>query len=558
MTERSSSGSPLRVPKGVLNGLSKNSGHPLAQQRGHLQEDHPAKPYEAHTYVQTPVCQRVSRREFEESVMLLCRTMDVKNDYSHPNEGVDQQRAVTDQSGPLPHSQQGCDSNHLAPEATLTWVLPSADSQNSYGLSYVEKQREAQKFHSKVQPGDISSLIQPHAPQDRAKLWKAVLKGRLAHRRQCKVASDEASPIRLQNQPIMTKSPNWPFGVTTTSRRNSASRRVQHSPLTTRETQLLLRNPHIRDGNVGYLRTPEGLTRSLPPPHVYGSSPGPEPTGKISHLPARPLTGLKRRNAQRKQPKPPAPQDFTSFHNQCYARFRRGRVARDVNVIYSSPVDLARRKSILPQIQEAADESAAYECTHSLASQDQYTSEVKLDRETLLEKPLHREETDESPWPLSSITQRRISSSTPKKENDSSKQNDIGVRTGKPLQRLSFVIRGPRAGPANASLPSPTSSTSPSTTQTAAPHTGTSTLTSEPQLKPEPGSESEHLTEDGPCCSVMGCTWPGCSRIRGVLKMPVPGAMGRSQPEQNKESAAEEMSGDFQLVGNGFAFVKLN
>lgn len=555
--ERNLFTSPSKVPEGRLDDLSKFSGPTLAQQRGHLREDHPATAHEAHTNIQTPVYKRVSRREFEESVVLLCRSMDVQNDSSRQNGRAGPHKpAETDQSGPPLYSQQLCDSNDLAPEATSPGALSSGDLQYSYGLSYVERQREAQKTHSRAQPGDISSLIQPHGAQDRAKPRKAVLKGRFAHKRQCKVSSDEVSPIHLQDEQVMTKTPKWPFGVTTASRRNGASRRVQHSPLTTREMQLLLRNPHICDGDKSYLRTPEGLTRPRPSPHVYGSTPGPEPTGKISHLPARPLTGLKRRNAHRKQPKPPDPQELKSFHNHSYARFRRGPVARDVKVIYSSPVDLARRRSILPRIQEAADDPEDDECIHRLASQDQCTSEVHLDGELLLEEPRHKEENDKSPCPLGSTTERRVSLSTPTNESGKGKQIDTGVRTTRSLQRLSFVIRGPRPGPERASLPSPTSSTPPPTTQKTTPHT--STLAAEPLFEKVPESELEHPMEDEPCCNVAGCTWPGCSRIRGVLKMPVPGAADRSKPEQNTESDAKGRNGYVKPVVNGFAFVKLN
>ncbi|KAH8762518.1 hypothetical protein F5883DRAFT_646575 [Diaporthe sp. PMI_573] len=310
---------------------------------------------------------------------------------------------------------------------------------------------------------------------------------------------------------------------------------------------------------MGSLPTPEGLTRPRPPPHVYGITPEPRETGRASHLPVRRLTGLKRRNAQRRSSKSPAQQDFESFHDEFYARFRRGGAARDVNVVYLSPIDLARRKSVLPRIQEAAHKSSGSGTRHQSALDDHFIPQVSFDGEPLLEKYEHQEETDDSPWLLGSTTERRVSLPAQKTQHQScgNEQNKTGARTATSLRRLSFVIRGPRSAPATASVSSSTPLTPPSATPTAATHAPTSA--SEPAPEPELESESKHHIQDETWCGTAGCQWTDCSRIRGNFKMPVPGAVGENKPEHDGKSAAGGRNeDDIVSVGEGFSFLKLN
>ncbi|POS70709.1 hypothetical protein DHEL01_v210895 [Diaporthe helianthi] len=120
------------------------------------------------------------------------------------------------------------------------------------------------------------------------------------------------------------------------------------------------------------------------------------------------------------------------------------------------------------------------------APREQYTLEVNPDCERLLEQRPHQGESDEQPRPLGSSTERRVSLSAQETGRGGSEQNKRGARRSESLPRLSFVIKGPRPAPERIYLPPRASSTPPSIAH------------SETQLRPEPESESEHLTEDGP------------------------------------------------------------
>lgn len=567
----------------------------LIQQNGQEQRGHSTQPNAAH--VQQPrISNRVSRQQFQNSVMLLHHDMDAQHDSSRQHTAAGLQTGTeTKTSGPPPRSHQQLYVNNIPsqtstnlanPEKTESEDTSAGVSQESSRQSYVEKQREAEQVHTKADPGDISSRIQSQASQGGHKGKSAIFKGRgdsdqpyrprdlirrvLFRKNQRKADLENEPPFYFQNEQGLVPQPNWPFGVHSRSSRNNDSGRVQLEPLTQREIRLLLRNPLIRNGNMGPLPTPDGVTPPRPPPHVFGTTSRPERAGWGPQLPIRRLTGLKRRNAQRRRPKSRMQQDFESFDDQFNARFRRGSVARDVREKYCSPVELARYNSVMVRIDEVS-ESSDSESVHTSAPEEAITSdtpEVNFNVETLPDNHQHQggetgaRQKDKSPRNPPPTTDEQDASSGQKtqRRSGSNKSTGTGSHRSPMLRRLPLVVRGPRPDPASLSA----SSSAPYPSQSSPPMTAT-TQTSTPASDTEPESKSEpqfdHLAQDEPGCGRPGCTRAACSRLRGTFRMPVPGGT-RSESKSHEGgsgSAVEERSeDDIVSVGNGLSFLRLN
>lgn len=548
---------PDERPKATLNFAEASPIH----QSGNHQRGHMAPPDKPHESVQQP---RVStrQRQLQESIMLLRRDVDARND-SSPRSFRNrlQRRNAVRYPGTHPCQHQQRDGNSTPGQSSTDAVSPGPTASGpvstevchtSNGQSYVEKQREKQQVHTKTRPGDIKSLLRPQPSRSSHKAKYTLFKRRggsnqpcwrrdharklISRRLQHKAAPGETLQFHLEDSQRLKSPPNWPFGRDANAGRYKSSGKAQHHPLTQREIRLLLRNPLIRDGNMGTLPTPPWATPPRPPPHMFGIAPESEKTGR----PLPKLPGLKRRNAQRRVPNSPLQERFESYNDRFNARFRRGSAARDVHVTYSSPVELARRRSILPQIQEADYESSDSE------SPQQEEEEIEARQED--ENPQHASPTTDE--------QDKSSAQEPQNQNDSNKPPSTNTHTTLTPRRFPLVVKGPRSAPASLS----TSSSAPSTPPSSAPRTTVtraSTPTSESEL--EPKCESEHLAQDGPGCGTPGCTWADCSRIRGTFKMPPPGATAESQPEGRYRRAAETTSeDDIVSVGNGFSFLRLN
>lgn len=547
-----------QISEGRPNEISKDTELPLVRQSGRRQRGLPSRADEAHADVQQPrASDRVSKQQFQDSIMRIHREMDIQDDSSQPRATDEiQELTVANYHESPPQPQRQFDSN------STRSCESTGGLQKSSGQSYVQKQRDSQKVRSKAHPGGISGLLRAQAPQDRPNR-RELIRRKLARKRHCKTSSDNKSPPILPNQQSVTAPPNWPFGVNPISRQNNIGEGVQYRPLSMREIRLLLRNPHIRNGNMGHLPTPEGFMPPQPPMHVYGTTSEPNKTGKRFRMPARLLTGLKRRNAQRRSSKSPAQQNVESFPTQSRAKFQRGRAARDVKIVYSSPADLARRKSIMPQIQEAANESSDSGFGHNSAPEDDPGDRhLHFEGDTLLKQHQLQEnseieprQSDDIPQAVGSRTETRGLSSVQKTnhQNSGDEPPSTGACKGSGLRRFSFAIRGSRLAPQTLSGSSSTSFTPPSSTSLTA-----ATQTSTPASEPD-STDSKHLAQDGTWCGTAGCTWPDCSHIRGTFKLPVPGTVGEKKPEHDDESVAEGENGDVVVsVGNQLSFLKLN
>lgn len=538
--------------------------------------------------------------------MLLRRQMDAQNDGSRQRSahGLQRRPAVRYPGTHSRHRQSFDDNNTPSQVSTDAFPAESKASghistevyQNSSGESYVEKQREAQKVHTRAHPGDISSLLKPQPSRGSHKEKKSLFRGRRgsdypyrrrgllrkmpAPMRRRRTASGDEPAFYLENEHSLTTPPNWPFGVSATSGRNNVNRKAQHQPLTHREIRLVLRNPHIRDGNMGPLPVPDGLTPPRPPPHVYGTNPGLQKTGAWGSLTIPGLTGLKRRNAQRrKSPKSKLQNNFESYNDRFNSRFRRGSAARDVHVKYASPLERALHhapgKTVLSPILEASHEPPHNASAQKSTSERPDAPKDDADGGNLLEHSQHREgeaeapQKDESPERPSQTAEEQDEPSGQKTQhrNDANETPSTSARLHPSPRRFPLVVKGPRPIPTSLS----TSSSAPSTPPSSAPPTAAATQAHTPASEPEPEPEPEpkcaaHSARDGPGCSAAGCTWEDCSRVRGTFRMPLPGAAGgSSRPEDvgggggSSSSAAQKGSeDDIVSVGNGFSFLRLN
>jgi hypothetical protein len=483
----------------MVNYISKFVGSLPSQQCGRGHRCHPAQPHKTHASAkaQQPhaVFNRVCQRQFQESVMLLRERMSAQYDSSHPrgNDGPPKLRETECSEPPLCSQQRfgsnarlKMPANTIAEETILSGSTWTGNFRSPDQLSYVERQRQAREVHSKAHPADIGSLLQPQT-QKKSKLWKSALKGGLGSVDRPK---DDIPGSRPQNQDIVTTTPNWPFGVNPTARRHNVNGGAQSRPLTSRELRLLLGNPQFRDGNMGPLPTPNGLACPRPPPHMYGTTAEHKVPHRVFQLPVPKPIGLKRCNAQRRSHRPPTPQKLLSYHDPYYARFHGGSAARDVNVIFPSPVELARRKSVLPQIQEVSPDSSDSGSILEPATQYQYVAKVSFENEPLPEQKPHQEGDDKGPQSFGSIAERRGREPSPAQETQhqikGNEQNRKSALIATSRGRLSSV-KGPRPAPASISASSYALSTRQSATRT-------STPASEPQLKPDFGSGSKYQT----------------------------------------------------------------
>lgn len=536
----------------------RNHTTPLNEQQDHVQ--------------QSRIPARVSQKQFQNTVMLLHHDADAKIDYSRQHSAVGlQRRTAVRYLGTPPRHQQQFDGNKTPRQISTAPNIPEATSsgpasvspgrcKKSNGQSYVEKQRETQQVHSKAHPGDISSIFQSQPSPDSPSVKKVLIKRRggsdqpcqrrdhirqvLSHRNEHQTASDNTPQFDLHGQSLKIQ-PNWPFGCNATFSRRNDSGKGQHCPLTKGEIRLLLRNPIIRDGNMGLLPTPDGVTPPRPPPHVYGIAPGPKDR-RLPHLPVPRLPGLKRRNAQRRSSTSELQQNFDSKNDRFNARFRRGSAARDVNVDYYSPVELAsleiaRRdpKKALYRIQEAFNESSDSESAQGEGEEAGTGQEDEIPHHPA--QPM--QEINRSPE--QKLQHQSGGSKTPLSTE---------AHTVPGPGRFPLVVKGPRPAPASRS----TSSSAPSTSPSSAPPT-TATQPSAPASEPELEPRPEYLAQDECGCGTPGCTWAECSRIRGTFSMSAPGAVDESKPESGGRSVAETTSeDDIVSVGNGFSFLRLN
>lgn len=545
---------PDERPKDTLNFAEASPIH----QSGYHQRDYMAPSNERHEGVQQP---RVSaqQRQLQDSIMLLRRDVDGHND-SSPRIFRNRLQRRDAVRFPGTHSQQLRDDDSTpwhpstdadSPGPTASGPMYTEVCHRSSGQSYVEKQREEQQVHTKTHPGDIKSLLRPQPSRSSHRAKHPFFKRRggleqpwrrdhprklISRRRQHGAAPGETLHFYPEDSERLKSPPNWPFGRDANPGWYKSGGRVQHYPLTQREIRLLLRNPLIRDGNMGLLPTPPWAIPPRPPPYFFGIAPGPEKTGR----PLPKVPGLRRRNAIRRSPQSPLQERFDSYNDRFNAKFRRGRAAGDVHVTYSSPVELARRRSILPQILEADYESSDSESTRQEGGETEACEE------------------EEIPQHAASITDEQDKSSEEQSQHQNGSNEPPNTNTHTPTtpRRFPLVLRGPRSAPPSLSR----SSSAPSTPPSSAPRTAVtraSTPTSESEL--EPKCESEHLAQDGSGCGMSGCTWADCSRIRGTFRLPPPGAAAEGQPEGRYRRTAETTSeDDIVSVGNGFSFLRLN
>lgn len=541
-------------------------------QSGYQQKSHMSLPDEPQDHVQQPrIPARVSKKEFQNTVMLLCRDVDAQANSARQFSAVRlQRRNAVRYLGTPPHHQQQLDGNNapgqistaaaIAPAPTASGPLSPEVCKKSSGQSYVEKQRETQQIHTKAHPGDISSLFQPRPSPDSHRVKKTFFNGRggsdepdrrrdhirqmLSRRSQRKAASDNAPQFDPQNGQSLEIQPNWPFGYGTTSSRHQGSGQAQHRPLTQREIRLLLRNPLIRNGNLGLLPTPQGVTPPRPPPHVFGITLGLR-NRRLPQIPVPRLPSLKRHNAQR-NPKSARQQKFDASNDRLNARFRRGGAARDVHVVYSSPVEIARFELA------RCDPQRAIYC---IAEESSEPSDCESTQDEGGESGTGQE--DDMPQHPSQPIQEQDTPSAQKSQHQSSGTRtppSTEAHTAPGPRRFPLVIRGPRPAPASRSTSSSATSTAPSSAPPTA-TTQSSTPAPESILEPKP----DHLAQYGSGCGMPGCTWAECPHLRGGFCMPVPGAAGESRPEGGERSAAETTGeDDIVSVGNGFSFLRLN
>lgn len=542
-------------------------------QSGHQQRSHMSLPDEPQDHVQQPrIPARVSKKEFQNTVMLLCRDVDAQANSARQFSAVGlQRRNAVRYLGAPPHHQQQLDGNNtslqtstvaaIAPAPIASGPLSPEVCKKSSGQSYVEKQRETQQIHTKAHPGDISSLFQPRSSPDSHRVKKTFFNGRggsdqpdrrrvhirqmLSRRNKRKAASDNAPQFDPQNGQSLKIQPNWPFGYGTTSSRHRGGGQAQHRPLTQREIRLLLRNPLIRNGNLGLLHTPEGVTPPRPPPHMFGITPGPG-NRRLPQIPVPRLPSLKRRNAQRRNPKSAQQRRFDASNDRLNARFRRGGAARDVHVVYSSPVEIARLELAMCDPQRAL---------YCVAEESSEPSDCESTQDEGGEAGTGQED-DVSQYPSQPTQgQGTLSEQKPHDQGDGTRTPpSTEANTAPGPRRFPLVIRGPRPAPTSRSTLSSATSTAPSSV----PPTATTQAST-----PAPGSILEqkpgHLAQYGDGCGMPGCTWAECPRLRGGFCMPVPGAAGESRPEGGERNAAETTGeDDIVSVGNGFSFLRLN
>lgn len=583
-----------QIPGERLGAKSNVAESSSVHQSGPRRREDITRQDEQHTDMQQRrISARVSQQQFQESVMLLRHKMDAQKNDSRQRlpHGLQRRPAVRYTGTPPRHRRQfdgntppPMSTNAVAPESKSSGHISTEACQNSSGESYVEKHREAQQVHTRAHPGDISSLLQSQTSRGSHMTKKSLFRGRggsdhprrrrylirkrLAPMRQYSTVLGDEPAFYLQNEPGLTTPPNWPFGVTGTSGRNNVNQRAQHRPLTQREIRLLLRNPLIRDGNMGPLPVPDGVTPPRPPPHVYGIASGPPETGIRDPLPVPRLTGLERRNAQRRSSNPTLQEKFESHNDRFNARFRRGSAAKDVHSDYSSPLELARESlqgNTRPifRIEEESHEPPNSESTQETTSERPVAPKDDPDGEILLERRQLRGEAgapqkDGSPQRSSQATQEQEAPSGQKTklQNDGNKTSSTKARIHPSPRRFPLVVKGPRPAPASLS----TSSSAPSTPPSSAPPTAATQISTPTSSESEPKPKSEHLAQDEHACGTAGCTWKDCSRIRGTSKMPLPGAAGESKPENSGSSSAVETRSedDIVSVGNGFSFLRLN
>lgn len=579
-----------QIPRGRPEGARNAVASSTVNQSRHGQKYYFTRQRGAHVR-QPTITRRVSRQDFQQQVRLL--NAQYRYSRQHSAYALRRRNAVR-YRGSQPRYPQRLGGNNTAARISQDTIAPEAEAsangsakapQEPSRQSYVEKHREAQQVHTKAHPGEVERIPQPQDLGRRYRIKDVFFKGRgdldqpqrrrdilrqmISGKSQQKVSSRNASPfgLRFQQRSRSTPPPNWPFGVNPTARRNENTKDAQHQPLTPREIRLLLGNPLIRDGNMGPLPPPAGVTPPPPPPHVFGIAPGADKTGRRSSLDVPQAAGLRRSNARRRTPNPELQEKFEGCNDRFRARFRRGSEARDVDYTFESPLELARRNPVLPQIQEASCESSDSESIHTSEPEPSGAPEVDLDDETPADQYHHQViveirrrweyESPQRPLPKPD-GQEAPSAQKPQHQGSGVEQpNSTGASTlPEPGRQFKLVVRGPRPPPPSLYATSSTTSTRPSSAVLTA---ATRASTPPPEPEPEPQPELEQPAQKGPGCGTSGCMWPECSRTQGTFGMPVLGAGGESKPERAGSSAAETRSeDDIVSIENGLSFLRLN
>lgn len=536
---------------------------------------------------QPTITRRVSRQQFQQQIRLL----NAQYQYSRqrPACALRRQNAVRHR-GPQPrHPQRLGDNNTIAPETEASATGSTKIPQEPSRQSYVERHREAQQVHTKVHPGEVQPIPQPQelgrrhrikdiffkrgGDSDQPQRRRDILRQMVSGKSQQNISMSNASPfgLRFEQSSRPTPPPNWPFGVNPAARRNENTKDAQYHPLTHREIHLILGNPLIRDGNMGPLPAPAGVTPPPPPPHVFGIASEPEMTSRRSSLDVPRVEGLRRSNAQRRTLNPQLQEQFEGSNNRFRARFRRGSEGREVYYTFETPMQLARQKSVLPQIQEASCESSDSGSIHTSEPDPSDAPEVDLDGETPADQYQHQEMIEVRPrWEHRSLQYRPRTPDgqaappvqKPQHQGSGGEQpSSTGTGTLPEPRQFKLVVRGPRPAPASLYDSSSTSTRRSSAVLTAATRASTPPLEPEPEPHPKPQLwlELEQPAQKGAECGTSGCMGPECSRIQRTSGMPVPGAGGEIKPEGVGSSAAETRSeDDIVSIGNGLSFLRLN
>lgn len=584
---------PQGRPEGARNAAAPSKVH----QNRHGQRYYFTRQRGAHVR-QPTITRRVSRQHFVQRVRVL--NAQYQNSRQHSAYTLQRRNAVR-HHGPQPRGPQRLGGNNTAARVSQDTIAPETEASATGSTetppepgrqSYVEKHREAQQVHTKVHPGEVKLIPQPQDLGRRHMIKDIFFKGRgdsdqpyrrrdilrqtISGKSPQKIAMSNASPfgLRFEHSSRPTPPPNWPFGVNPGARRNENTKDAQYHPLTQREIRLLLGNPLIRDGNMGPLPAPAGVTPPPPPPHVFGIASEPEMTGRRSSLDVTEVEGLRQGNAQRRSLNPELQERFERGNDRFRTRFRRGSEARGVDYIFETPmqlIQLARQKSVLPQIQEASCESSDSGSIHTSEPEPSDAPEVDLDGETPPDQYQHQEmveirtlwgdESRRHPLPTPD-GQEAPSVQRPQYQGSGGEQpSSTGTSTAPEPRQFKLVVRGPRPAPPSLYDSSSTSTPRSSAVLIAATRASTPPLEPEPEPHPEPQlwSGLEQPAQKGAECGTSGCMWPECSRIQGTSGVPVPGAGGESKPEGAGSSAEETRSeDDIVSIGNGLSFLRLN
>lgn len=477
-----------------------------------------------------------------------------------------QRRPAMRYSGTNPSLQHGNINNSTPtstdiPESATPKPMSNGAFRRHREPSYVELQRKAQQIHSIDSPPGISGPLQPGVlggthmdddaassgdddsdqPERRTNFIQQTL-SRIFQRKTDTHPWDGSREPILQHQQSLTTRPHWPFHYKASSSKNKGfeiaplevdSDEGEEDLLPQGQESLLLRKLFAGHGNRG------------PPSPSAGTAPPQSPK-------------LQRRNAQRKthrDPKlPGAAHENIQFHGDRFnANVRRRTKARNVKLIHPSPVELAKRKGILPQIIEVAEEAEESESSYKLAvtppdeaAEENFAPkihEIFLEGKTIVDRD---HEQGGKRKRQSEVTHQSPHYSTDEKAAQHDCHDNAHSRSVQTLpesRRFPLVVKEAQQTSVIASAP-----TSPPSTK--------SILKPTPATAPAP--EPETLAQSGSQCGTPGCTWPYCSRIRGNFRMPVPDTDGKVKSDSGSGASEVRNEADIVSAGNGFSFLRLN